>query len=453
MSAHRWLLCLIAATGAWGAPARADNDPQKSPEYCGACHRRIYQEWKSSPMGSDLANPIVRQLYLGLNARNEPDGFGYRGIFPDRKGDCADCHVPTLVIDEHKAGRGDVDLAAAIDRKLDHGISCQFCHTVGDVHIRRGADGRYERRIFERVQLENGERKFGPRLSRKKGPESPAHETVASPLLKDSKLCGTCHLNQEEKVLAISTYQDWKALYDAGATNETCQSCHMPLHSAPVEVADGFPLRTGVRSHAFPGARDPAMLHKAVDLKLDARIEGGQLVVTTRVENVGAAHPVPGSGPIRNVILKIDATDGNGHPLAFVGDAQLLLPPLAGIGNPQTKERDAQDWAGSPGRFYAKVLKGVNPKTGQAQLGVPGFVADGIAFDTTLKPGKPDVAEFRFALPGSREGARFVDVKARLVYRWAFKPMADRKSWKIDDRPMREQSLRVSLPGGGVAAR
>lgn len=453
MDAIRRLAALLAAGFLWTAPAQADNDPQKSPEYCGACHQRIYQEWKSSAMGSDLANPIVKQLYLGLNGRNQPDGFGYQGVFPGHNGDCADCHVPTLVINERRAGRGDVNLAAAIDQKLDHGISCQFCHTLADVHIRRNADGRYERRIFERVTLENGERKFGPRLSRQKGPQSPAHETVASPLLKDAKLCGTCHLNQEEKVLAISTYQDWKALYDAGATKDTCQSCHMPLHPAPVEVATGFPPREAVRSHAFPGARDAAMLQRAVDLKLDARVDGGELIVTTRVENVGAAHPVPGSGPIRNVILKVDATDAKGRPLAFVGDPKLLLPPLAGTGNPQTKQRDAQDWAGLPGRFYSKVLKGINPKTGQLQVGVPGFVADEVAFDTTLKPGQPDVAAFRFALPPATDGSDVVDVRARLVYRWTYKPMADRKLWTIDDRPMREEHRQLRLASTTAAAR
>ncbi|NWG76535.1 MAG: hypothetical protein HXY24_18355, partial [Rubrivivax sp.] len=417
MSAIRRIVGLLAATSLWSTAAQADNDPQKSPEYCGACHQRIYQEWKASPMGSDLTNPIVKQLYVGLNSRNQPDGLGYQGMFPGHNGDCADCHVPTLVINERAAGRGDVDLARAMDLKLDHGISCQFCHTLTDVHIRRQADGRYERRIFERVALENGERKFGPRMTRDKGPQSPAHPTVASPLLKDSRLCGVCHLNQEDKVLAISTYEDWKALYDAGATKDTCQSCHMPLHPGPVEVASGFAPREGVRSHAFPGARDPAMLQRALDLKLDVRVDGGQLIVATRVENVGAAHPVPGSGPIRNVILKIDATDAKGRALAFVGDPKLLLPPLAGIGNPQTKQRDDQDWAGLPGRFYAKVLKGVHPKTGRPQEGVPGFIADGVAFDTTLKPGQPDMAQFRFALPDGADAGEIVNVTARLVYR------------------------------------
>lgn len=438
--------CLVLMGWFVGTSALADNDPLKSPEYCGSCHQRIYQEWKSSAMGGDLNNPIVKQLYVGLNGKGQPDGLGYQAIFRGKNGDCADCHVPTLVIDEHKAGRGDVDLARAIDQKLDHGISCQFCHTVTDVHIAKNDAGQYARRIFERVKLENGATKYGPRANRPKGPLSPVHDTVQSALIKDSKLCGVCHLNQEEKVLAISTYEDWKKLADAGSTRETCQTCHMPLHPEPMEVATGYGKREGVRSHAFPGAHNDEMLKKAVDLKMETRVDGSVLIVKTIAENVGAAHPVPGSGPIRNVILKVDANDTNGRPLAFVGDEKLRLPPLAGMGNPKTGQRDARDWAGMPGRFYAKVLKGFSPQTGQVGMGVPGFIADEIAFDTTLKPGRPDVAEFRFALP---EGTGVVNVTARLVYRWTYKPMADRKLWTLNDRPMRELSQSVQVGGAG----
>lgn len=451
MRKQYWRKTILLTLGLSGAlPALADNDPQKSPEYCGSCHERIYKEWQASAMGKDLQNPIVKHLYVGLNNKNRPDGLGYQAIFPGHNGDCADCHVPTLVIDEHKAGRGDVDLAKAIDLKLDHGISCQFCHTVTEVHIKKYDDGKYARRIFDKLTLENGEPKYGPRPGRAKSPKNPIHDNVQSALIKDSKLCAVCHLNQEEKVLAISTYEDWKKLADAGKTKDTCQTCHMPLHAGPMEVATGYGKRTGVRSHAFPGARDDEMLKKAVDLKMETRVENDVLIVRTRAENVGAAHPVPGSGPIRNVILKVDALDANGLPLKYVGNEKLLLPPLAGMGNPQTGQRDAQDWAGLPGRFYAKVLKGINPQTKQMAMGVPGFVADEIAFDSSLKPGQPDVAEFRFALPPGSASAK---VHARLVYRWTYKPMADRKQWALEDRLMRVISENVKRSANAAPAR
>lgn len=417
--------------------AQADTDPKKSPEYCGACHTRIFQEWKSSAMGTDLDNPIVYQFYTGTNGKGENDGMGFQPFMHGAKGDCADCHVPQLVINEHKQGR-EVDLGIAMKEKLDHGISCNFCHTVEHVNLEKGADGRYDTRIFNSVKLDESGAKHGPR----KDAQSPEHPVRFSPVVRDSKLCGTCHLNQE-KFLSISAYDDWKQAFDAGKTRDTCQTCHMPLHKGKVELAVDGPKRKDVRAHTFIGARDAGLLKKALSLKLDTQTADGVLAVKTVVENIGAGHKVPGSGPIRNVILKIDVTDENGKPLDYAGDPRGLLPGIAGMGNPKTRERDAQDWAGMPGKMYAKVYQSAVMPNGQKMIGVGGFAADSILFDTALKMGEPDAAEFRFKLPDGYTGK--VRVNARLVYRWVFKPLADRKGWKLDDRPMGEVGKTVQI--------
>lgn len=438
MSIKILLSAVLAGTlGGLAGPAAADTDPMKSPEYCGGCHTRIFQEWKSSAMGTDLSNPIVYQFYTGTNGKGEQDGMGFQPFTHGEKGDCADCHVPQLVMNEHKVGR-EVDLGLAMKEKLDHGISCNWCHTISHVNLEKGADGRYKTRVFETVVQDTSGTKLGPI----KNAKSPAHPTRYSALHKDSKLCGTCHLNQE-KFLSISAYDDWKQAFDAGKTKDTCQTCHMPLHKGKVEVAVGGPKRSGVRSHAFPGAHDPAILAKALSLKVDTTVQDGLLTVKTVVENVGAGHKVPGSGPIRNVILKIDVTDANGQPLAYAGDPRGLLPGLAGMGNPKTKERDAQDWAGLPGKMYAKVYQSALMPNGQKMVGVGGFAADSILFDTALKMGEPDAAEFQFKLPEGYRGE--VKVNARIIYRWVFKPLADRKGWKVDDRLMNQVEKRVRV--------
>ncbi|HHS88856.1 MAG TPA: hypothetical protein ENJ26_00635 [Rhodobacteraceae bacterium] len=423
----------------------ADTDPQTSPAFCGACHTRIYQEWQSSTMAKDINNPVVYQFYTGTNGKGEKDGLGFQGLHPGETGDCADCHVPQLVLDEHAKGK-EVDLGVAMKEKLDHGISCNFCHTVTDVHVKKDANGRYDTRITHTVKQDKSGTKYGPF----KDAKSPAHPTKYSALHRESRLCAICHLNQE-KFLSMSTYKDWEDAFKAGKTDQTCQGCHMPLHEEAVELAVGGPKRKGVRAHTFVGAHDPKMLEKALTLDVKSRVEGDELVVTTTVENVGAGHKVPGAGPIRNVILKIDALDANGKPLQYAGDKKGLLPPLAGMGNPKTKKRDAQDWAGMPGKMYAKVYKTkVIPKLGRAMVGVGGFAAQELAFDTCLKPKEPDTMTFRFKLP---KGADKAQVKAKLVYRWAFKPLADRKGWKLEDRPMRSVSQEVKLSDGKVAAR
>jgi hypothetical protein len=415
----------------------ADTNPATSPLACGGCHTRIFQEWKSSGMGTDLDNKMVYQFYTGTNGKGEKDGVGFQPFTHGEIGDCADCHVPQLVIDEHKQGR-QVDLGIAMKEKLDHGISCNWCHTMQHVNLDKGADGRYKTRVFDTVVQDLSGAKHGPR----KDAKSPAHPTKFNPLMKDSKQCGTCHLNQE-KFLSISAYDDWKEAFDAGKTKDTCQTCHMPLHKGKVELAVGGPKRAGVRSHTFIGAHDEGMLNKALSLKVDTQTEGGLLTVKTVVENIGAGHKVPGSGPIRNVILKVDVTDEAGKTLEFAGDPKALLPGLAGMGNPKTKERDAQDWMGMPGKMYAKVYQSAVMPDGKKMIGVGGFAADSILFDTALKMNEPDTAQFKFKLPEGYNGK--VKVNARLVYRWVFKPLADRKGWKVDDRPMGQVEKMVAV--------
>lgn len=306
------------------------------------------------------------------------------------------------------------------------------------LHLEKGADGRYKTRVFDTVTQDTSGAKLGPI----KNAKSPAHPTKYSALHKDSKLCGTCHLNQE-KFLSISAYEDWKEAFDAGKTKDTCQTCHMPQHKGKVEVAVGGPKRAGVRSHTFPGAHDPALLAKALSLKVDTRTEGGLLTVRTVVENVGAGHKVPGSGPIRNVILKIDVTDDKGQPLAYAGDPKGLLPGLAGMSNPKTGQKTDQDWAGLPGKMYAKVYQSAVMPNGKRMVGVGGFAADSILFDTALKMGEPDAAEFQFKLPEGCDGK--IRVNARIYYRWVFKPLADRKGWTVDDRLMNQVQKEVKV--------
>ncbi|HEB67310.1 MAG TPA: hypothetical protein ENI93_05125 [Gammaproteobacteria bacterium] len=416
--------------------AQAALDPAKDPKYCGSCHKRIYKEWSQSLMGQDLNNPIVYQFYTGTNPQGKKDGLGFQPMMHGKKGDCADCHVPELVLEKHAKGK-EVDLGIAMKKKLDYGISCHFCHSVADVDIRKDSDGRYHTRIFETAKLGPPGTFHGPRADAM----APVHGSKQSEVFKQSRFCAMCHLNQE-KFLSISQYDDWKQAYESGKTDKTCQECHMPLLPGKHKLATVEGLDTPervTRAHSFVGAHDLAMLRKALTLDLKPRIKDGKLVVETTVENVGAGHKVPGSGPIRNVILKIDATDASGKPLKYVGDKRGLLPPLAGFGNPKTGKRDANDWGGMPGKMYAKVYRSKPiPKMGnKPMVGVGGFLADAVVFDTALKPKEPDHARFVFALPENR-GA--IHVKARLVYRDAFKPLSDRKGWKLAQREMLSKS-------------
>jgi len=408
-----------------------------SSEDCKVCHQRIFDEWKSSTMGKDLDNARVFEFYVGTNGKGENDGLGFQGLLPGEPGDCADCHVPVIAL-KNAVNGGETDLGVELQAKQDHGISCIYCHSIRDVNVAKDADGRYHTRISDTTAFGPQNTRFGPLDDA----TSPTHDTAKNDLFRQSKLCAVCHLNQE-KFLSISTYNAWKDAYDAGTVTQTCQECHMPLITEPVVVGLGGPERTGMRKHTFLGAHDPEMLTKALSLEVTTETQAdGTLLVHTTVKNVGVGHRVPGSAPISNVILKIDAVDEHGAPLTFTGDDKALLPPLAGMGNPKTGEKGPADWAGMPGKMYAKVYQSAFvPKFGRKMVGVGGFAADTVLFDTTLKPQASDAMTFTF--DGS--GASTVTVKARLIYRTVFKPLADAKGWTLEDRPMNEVDQDVTM--------
>lgn len=444
----KWLGALLLCMGYSSMVLATSPDPTDDPKYCGSCHQRIFNEYSKSVMGTDLQNPIVKQFFTATNAKGEKDGMGYQGIFPGKAGDCAQCHVPKLVLKEHKAGR-EVDLGKAIDDKSDFGISCSYCHSVQNVHVKKVGD-RYETGPVKAVTMDESGAMHGPR----KGASSMLHPIKVDPFIRTAEFCSQCHLNQEDGhaktrnegkgPLAISTYEDWKKLYDAGTIKQTCVECHMPKLEGKQEIAIQSPKREGARAHTFVGAHDPEILRGSVTLDMTTRIEDNTLVINTITENVGAGHNIPGSGPIRSVMLKIEAWDADGKQLTYVGGKDGLLHPLAGMGNPKTGVRTAQHWGGMPGRFYAKPLQTPpDPTTGQVRLGVGGFQAERIAFDTTLKYRQPDKAEFKFLLPNGKQS---VKVQAKLIYRWATIGLADTKGWVVDDRLMRIVSQTVPRP-------
>ncbi len=168
------------------------------------------------------------------------------------------------------------------------------------------------------------------------------------------------------------------------------------------------------------------MLKKAATLKLDAHAEGDRLVVEAAVTNSGAGHPIPDGATLRNIILLVEARDSAGQPLQAIGEATPRLPPLAGKGT------DPRDYAGHPGKMFARPFAA---KNGMAPVG--GFAADHVLFDTRIPPRQTDRSRYVFALPKG-QGAT---VTARLIYRWTYKPMADRKGWKLDDIEMARQQI------------
>ncbi|MEW5847891.1 MAG: multiheme c-type cytochrome [Myxococcota bacterium] len=223
--------------------------PAPTAAQCGACHARIYDEWKGSLHRQSVTNAVFVD---GL--ANEPHPR------------CVYCHAPLApqAADTLKQLRTVVRTRALNlpSTSLAHeGISCAVCH------VRAG-------RVF--------------------AAQSPghayAHEVQVSARLKDSSFCAACHefraheVHDGKTVMTPapmqSTFSEWRAYRDAGGT-ETCQSCHMPG-----------------TSHAFRGAHDVALLRGALKVVLD----GDTAVLSSQ----GVGHSFPTGDVFRHLTLWAD---------------------------------------------------------------------------------------------------------------------------------------------------
>jgi hypothetical protein len=118
-----------------------------------------------------------------------------------------------------------------------------------------------------------------------------------SPAFAGPAACAACHefefpephLNGRP-LLVQSTVAEHAA---SSASSRSCSSCHMPSE----------------RSHAFPGAYDPEMLRRA--LEIEARRESDAFVLDLRPGIVG--HAVPTGDLFRRLEITLFALDANGH--------------------------------------------------------------------------------------------------------------------------------------------
>ncbi len=396
------------------APAADADDPHyeyMDNETCGACHQEKLRDYQSSFMGQTPHDQVFRQFYAAVNARGKPDGIGFRAFKPKGASDCASCHTPDVVLD---AGH-ELSLEEAIKRG-SKGISCDYCHTIKDVKvIFDPKTGRYDTRIWKMVTRARGEVKRGPL----KDAKSPFHKTKFSPIHVKSEFCAACHNNQEH-LLSLDTYHVWKQAFDKGVVKQTCQQCHMPTGGKDRPIAIGGPVRPAsqIHRHFFHGGHNAEMVKKAATMKAEASRRGETLVVNVDVTNSGAGHTFPGAATLRNVILVVDAVDEDGKPLAHAGSRKEVLPPLAGVGH------SPRDFGGHVGAMFARPFA---TKSGKAPTG--GFNADHVLFDTRIYPGQTAHRSFHFKAPASGHAR----VRVRLIYRWAFKPLVDKKGWKMDD--------------------
>jgi len=436
-------------------------DPRDGATLCMTCHVTAFNDWAgdgfSAPSRHSTAgqNTWVRDLVDGSGTGGGLSQPGYvfkrdsttLALGRYQTGLCAECHLPGLSSllpdDTPEAARVEMSDATpgSTEGSLarlahDSGVFCGICHKMESVNDNFGRTGFFGTTQFAPnaiLRKTDTALQFGPLddgVIRFPGQMSAAFNSLHA----DSRQCAPCHeynmdhdldgdFDDEGSPPGQSTYSEWLASSYAvpGEGFKSCQNCHMvsPEEFAQICLGGNFREGSQTHSHRFEGTTLP-FLQAAVDLILEASQEGDELVARVDVTNSGAGHHFPTGVSIRNAILVVTAETPGKQPLDWITPGTNLVPDWGGTGN------DPNDYGGQPGRGFAKVLRGRN--SGDLRV----LFIDAIALEenTQIPAGGTDQSRYRFDVSGLADET--ATVEARIVYRRAWKDLADAKGWTFD---------------------
>ncbi len=389
---------------------------------CRTCHGTYFNHWQASRHAGSAVNPWVLDLFSGSGTPGGSAGYVFRDSHdPDDTGFCATCHAPLEdIFNPGQVMLDEVTTPAGLD-----GVTCLACHQLAHVNddidaLHHLGNSQYR---FPLGTTDTSMYVWGTLPDVQQVPM----QAVYSPLHAESKFCASCHqyTNPDTGAPGQNTYREWLASPYAqpGEGYRTCQNCHMPTQTTPAVVGGGGPLRPGSQRHAhtFVGAT-PQRLQENIHLRLQAEQQDARLVVTAEVENQ-CGHNFPTGISLRNALLVIEATL-DGEPLALGSGG--VLPFWASDDVPGEQPGD---YAGLPGKGYAKVLRGRINGEGEPVMPVLFIDAEEVWQDNGIPSGTTDTSEYRFVLPVDVAAGSTVQVRARLLYRRAWRALAVTKGW------------------------
>lgn len=246
----RWLATLLGVLVPAIVQAHATN-PNAS---CASCHSEIGAEWQRSLHRKAWVDPVFQEAY-----KVEPLAF------------CRGCHAP------ESDARHEPTRRAALD-----GVGCTTCHVDSNQKIRS---------------------------SHAPAAAEAAHAVKVEPQMATVDACATCHqfdFPRHSGQRVAEPMQDTVQEHASSTKASTsCQSCHM----RSVEGPDG----TKHKSHDFAVLADPAMIRKAVEVRVE-RVDARSLVMTLTAAEVG--HAFPTGDMFRRVELRAEALDARGRVVA-----------------------------------------------------------------------------------------------------------------------------------------
>ena len=426
---------------------------------CGHC-MVAYDEWKTDAHALSATNPRFLSFYNGASlsgqAVAEP---GFRLDSPQDPGNCANCHAPAAALAHD--GSADVNQLAGVEAE---GIFCDLCHKIDDVALdaatglpHQNAAGIASYRLHRPAA---GTQVFFGTL------DDIPRRVSYSALEKESRFCAPCHSGGWWGVSAYASYDEWLASPYA-AEGVTCQACHMPpsggtstltspcapatsddlpgsgdfedllcrigacvgCHRKPADDAARNPLPDftliadrpagTVHTHRMTGVTDEAFMRASVAMTLTAVQGPDGVSVEVAITNMAAGHHIPTDSPLRNMILVVTGSDASGNELPYLGEQ--VVPAWGGEG-----AVSAQNYAGQPGKGFAKILEDYegNAPAPQWRNGIH------VLSDNRIAARATDRSVYTFAAPAD---GRPAVVAARLIFRRAFKPWMDAKGWNEPD--------------------
>jgi len=387
-------------------------------------------------MGNAGLNTWVLDIYDGSGTSGGLGGFVYTrdSVYgaSNPNSECAACHQPEVWIDS--PGAALIGLDEPIPESVLHGISCEMCHKVADVNV-------------ENINYPGLFNDDAATLTR---PSNDFENQVEYGVLGDvdfhiptlmrasyqpqlvAELCGLCHQDKNDieqdhefdDITSEPTYVEWvESPYGdvESPLYTTCVDCHM-LNTGATTICAIQPIErdpSTIHSHEILGTTAD-YLDNAVEMAMTVHVVGNELQVDVEIDNSLTGHHVPTGVTVRNMILLVEAWRAGDDPVdeSLVYTGSQLIHELGGSGDPAMGY-----YAGLPGKFFAKVNH-------DASGNGPTFFTDatGIQFDSRLPALAVDNTQYTFDLPLDYGP---VQVRARLIYRRAFRFLTDAKGWTL----------------------
>jgi hypothetical protein len=258
-------------------------------ESCGACHKEIYEEWKTSIHAKAFEDPFFQAYWKKDN-----------NIWV-----CLNCHTPlenqqpTLI---KEIPRGRVEKAAETPNPHYDAAYQKEAITCAACHVRDGVI-------------------YGPFDD-----SAAPHPTKFDPNFRTAQVCYRCHNvvsgpAQFYNVGPCGTYAEYEGKYFMQERGFICQTCHMPEVERP--MARGGPIRQG-RRHLWRGGHDPEMIKQAVAVRVQAEPAapkpGDRVTFTATLINAGAGHKIPTGDPDRHVTVEFFVQEKNGRIVSQQAD-------------------------------------------------------------------------------------------------------------------------------------